>query len=38
MSKAALKALDSAGLSVNEIDAFIPHQANVRIIETRRLS
>jgi len=34
MSKAALKALDSAGLSVNEIDAFIPHQANVRIIET----
>ena len=34
MSKAALKALDAAGLSVNEIDAFIPHQANVRIIET----
>jgi 3-oxoacyl-(acyl-carrier-protein) synthase III len=34
MSKAALKALDSAGLSVNDLDAFIPHQANVRIIET----
>jgi 3-oxoacyl-[acyl-carrier-protein] synthase-3 len=34
MSKAALKALDSAGISVNELDAFIPHQANVRIIET----
>jgi len=34
MSKAALKALDAAGLTVNEIDAFIPHQANVRIIET----
>ena len=34
MSKAALKALDSAVLSVNQIDAFIPHQANVRIIET----
>ena len=34
MSKAALKALESAGLTVNEIDAFIPHQANVRIIET----
>jgi 3-oxoacyl-[acyl-carrier-protein] synthase III len=34
MSKAALKALDSAGLSVDQIDAFIPHQANVRIIET----
>ena len=34
MSKAALKALDSAGLSVNELDVFIPHQANIRIIET----
>jgi 3-oxoacyl-(acyl-carrier-protein) synthase III len=34
MSKAALKALESAGLSVNDLDAFIPHQANVRIIET----
>ena len=34
MSKAALSALDAAGLSVNDIDAFIPHQANARIIET----
>jgi 3-oxoacyl-(acyl-carrier-protein) synthase III len=34
MSKAALKALESAGLTVADIDAFIPHQANVRIIET----
>lgn len=34
MSKAALKALDAAGLTVDDIDAFIPHQANVRIIET----
>ena len=34
MSKAAVKALEVAGLSVNDIDAFIPHQANVRIIET----
>ncbi len=34
MSKAALSALDAAGLSVDEIDAFIPHQANARIIET----
>ena len=34
MSKAAIKALDAAGLTVNDIDAFIPHQANVRIIET----
>ncbi len=34
MSKAAIKALNAAGLTVNDIDAFIPHQANVRIIET----
>jgi 3-oxoacyl-(acyl-carrier-protein) synthase III len=34
MSKAAVKALEAAGLTVNDIDAFIPHQANVRIIET----
>jgi 3-oxoacyl-(acyl-carrier-protein) synthase III len=34
MSKAALKALESAGLTVNDIDVFIPHQANIRIIET----
>jgi 3-oxoacyl-[acyl-carrier-protein] synthase III len=34
MSKAALKALESAGLTVSDIDAFIPHQANIRIIET----
>jgi 3-oxoacyl-[acyl-carrier-protein] synthase-3 len=34
MSKAANKALESAGLSVNDLDAFIPHQANIRIIES----
>jgi 3-oxoacyl-[acyl-carrier-protein] synthase III len=34
MSKAAVKALESAGLTVDDLDAFIPHQANVRIIET----
>ena len=34
MSKAAVRALDASGLTVNEIDAFIPHQANIRIIET----
>ena len=34
MSKAGLKALDAAGLSVNDLDAFSPHQANARIIET----
>jgi 3-oxoacyl-(acyl-carrier-protein) synthase III len=34
MSKAATKALESAGLTVNDLDAFIPHQANIRIIES----
>jgi 3-oxoacyl-[acyl-carrier-protein] synthase III len=34
MSKAALKALESAGLSVDDLDVFIPHQANIRIIES----
>ena len=34
MSKAATKALESAGLTVNNLDAFIPHQANIRIIES----
>ena len=34
MSKAAVKALESAGLSVDDLDVFIPHQANIRIIET----
>ncbi|MGN0665540.1 MAG: beta-ketoacyl-ACP synthase III [Huintestinicola sp.] len=31
---AAKKAADKAGLDVNDIDMFIPHQANIRIIET----
>jgi 3-oxoacyl-(acyl-carrier-protein) synthase III len=34
MSKAADKALESAGLTVNDLDVFIPHQANIRIIES----
>ncbi len=34
MAKAGLKALDAAGITVDQLDAFIPHQANVRIIET----
>jgi 3-oxoacyl-[acyl-carrier-protein] synthase III len=34
MSKAANKALESAGLTVNDLDVFIPHQANIRIIES----
>ena len=34
MSKAANKALEAAGLTVSDLDVFIPHQANIRIIET----
>lgn len=33
MSPIAQKALDAAGLNVDTLDAFIPHQANVRIID-----
>jgi 3-oxoacyl-[acyl-carrier-protein] synthase-3 len=33
MSPIAQKALDAAGVTVSELDAFIPHQANVRIID-----
>ncbi len=33
MSPVAQKALDAAGLDVGGLDAFIPHQANVRIID-----
>ncbi|HET9656863.1 MAG TPA: beta-ketoacyl-ACP synthase III [Kineosporiaceae bacterium] len=33
MSPVAQKALDAAGLSIGDLDAFIPHQANVRIID-----
>jgi 3-oxoacyl-(acyl-carrier-protein) synthase III len=34
MSKVGLQALEAAGVSVDELGAFIPHQANIRIIET----
>ena len=34
MSKAGLRALDSAGITPDQLGAFIPHQANVRIIES----
>ena len=34
VSKAAKRALDVAGVTVDDIDAFIPHQANMRIIES----
>lgn len=33
MSPVAQKALDAAGLSIGDLDAFVPHQANVRIID-----
>lgn len=34
MSKAGVRALEAAGITPDELDAFIPHQANVRIIES----
>lgn len=34
MSKAAAKALEVSGVKAEELGAFIPHQANFRIIET----
>lgn len=33
MSPIAQKALDASGLDVSDLDAFIPHQANIRIID-----
>jgi 3-oxoacyl-[acyl-carrier-protein] synthase III len=33
MAPVALKALDAAGVSPDELGAFVPHQANVRIID-----
>jgi 3-oxoacyl-[acyl-carrier-protein] synthase III len=33
MSKAALRALDAAGVDADDLDAFIPHQANMRITD-----
>lgn len=32
MGQAALQAVESVGLTANDIDCFIPHQANIRII------
>lgn len=34
LPSAAKKAADKIGLDINEIDWFVPHQANIRIIET----
>ncbi|KGN39010.1 beta-ketoacyl-ACP synthase III [Knoellia subterranea] len=33
MAPVAQKALDAAGITADQLDAFIPHQANVRIID-----
>jgi 3-oxoacyl-[acyl-carrier-protein] synthase-3 len=33
MSPVAQKALDAAGVTVDDLEAFIPHQANVRIVD-----
>ncbi|WP_432010646.1 ketoacyl-ACP synthase III [Streptomyces cucumeris] len=34
MAKVAQQALDQAGITADELDAFIPHQANLRIIDS----
>jgi len=34
VSKVGLKALEAAGVTVDQLGAFIPHQANMRIIES----
>ncbi|MGI5140333.1 MULTISPECIES: ketoacyl-ACP synthase III [unclassified Streptomyces] len=34
MAKVAQQALDAAGISADDLDVFIPHQANVRIIDS----
>ena len=34
VSKAGVRAMAAAGITPDQLDAFIPHQANVRIIET----
>ncbi|WP_371371306.1 beta-ketoacyl-ACP synthase III [Sporomusa aerivorans] len=34
MGEAAVKALDHAGLSASDVDCLVPHQANIRIIQS----
>ena len=34
MSKAGLREIEAGGISPDKLDAFIPHKANVRIIES----
>lgn len=36
MYSAAIEAIDKAGLSLEDVDLMIPHQANIRIIEAAR--
>jgi 3-oxoacyl-[acyl-carrier-protein] synthase-3 len=33
MAKAAQRAVDAAGISMDDLDAFVPHQANMRITD-----
>ncbi|GAB7007868.1 ketoacyl-ACP synthase III [Nocardioides sp. AN3] len=33
MAKVGLEALDRAGITVDELDCFVPHQANMRIVD-----
>ena len=33
MAKVAAQALDRAGITVDDLDVFVPHQANMRIID-----
>jgi 3-oxoacyl-[acyl-carrier-protein] synthase-3 len=33
MAKIGQQALDTAGVSLDELDCFVPHQANMRIID-----
>jgi 3-oxoacyl-[acyl-carrier-protein] synthase-3 len=33
MAKIAQQALDAAGVAAADLDAFIPHQANIRIVD-----
>ena len=34
MGRTVLKSLERAGMELNELDFFIPHQANIRIIDS----
>ncbi len=34
MAPVAQQAIDAAGITINDLDAFIPHQANMRIIDS----